>query len=129
MKGWTLSHMANSKYKEQTEAAKARRREAGAYVRKLRTEAGLTQRELSEKLNLNYYTFISQVESGAARVPPEQCLAWAAALGVDGAKFSRNLFRCYDPHMFEAVFSSAAVDTKPDFVATITKRQKGVARR
>ena len=99
--------MANSKYKEQTEAAKARRREAGAYVKKLRTEAGLTQRELSEKLNLNYYTFISQVESGAARVPPEQCLAWAVALKVDGATFSRTLLRYYDPHMFEAIFSSA----------------------
>ena len=100
--------MANSKYKEQTEAAKARRREAGAFVKKLRTDAGLTQRELSEKLNLSYYTFISQVESGAARVPPEQCLRWAAALDADGAAFSRTLFRYYDPHMFEAVFSSAA---------------------
>lgn len=96
--------MANTKYKQQGEAAAARRKEAGLYVRRLREKTELTQRELAMKLNFDYYTFISQVESGAARVPPESMELWAKVLEVPKQEFAKTLLRHYDPHMFEALY-------------------------
>ncbi len=101
-KGITVAY---TKYKENSESARERRKEAGSYVKSLRVSRDMTQRELSMKLNLDYYTFVSQVEAGAARVPPESILQWAKALGVDGSEFSKKLFALYDPYMYEAVFS------------------------
>jgi len=64
----------------------------------------ITQRALADKLKLSYYTFISQVETGTARVPPEQLVGWAKALGVDPQEFAKKLLSYYDPHMHKALF-------------------------
>jgi DNA-binding XRE family transcriptional regulator len=48
------------------------RKRAGAYLKGLRNEQKLTQTDLAKRLGLEYYTFISQVETGLVRVPPEQ---------------------------------------------------------
>ena len=64
----------------------------------------LTQRALADKLKLDYYTFISQVETGTVRVPPENIVGWAKALGVDPQEFAKKLLSCYDPHTYKALF-------------------------
>jgi transcriptional regulator with XRE-family HTH domain len=77
-------------------------------VKQLRQNAGrwLTQRELASMVGLHFYTFISQLESGRGRIPPDRYQAWAEALGVDSQEFVRELLRYYDPityrHLFEA---------------------------
>ncbi len=42
----------------------------------------LSQMELAERLDLKYYTFISQVENGFGRVPTDAMEGWARVLGV-----------------------------------------------
>jgi len=65
------------------------RKRGGRYVESLRLahDPKITQRELAEKLGLPYYTFISQVEVGASRIPPDKMASWAEALGVDLQEF------------------------------------------
>ncbi len=98
--------MAYTKYRVDKVCARKKRIEAGAYVKSLRValEPKMTQRELADKLKLAYYTFISQVETGAARVPPEDLIEWARALKVDPAEFATKLLSYYDPHTYKAIF-------------------------
>ncbi len=97
--------MAYSRYAALTEDSKSKRKEAGQYVKQCRLDADMTQRELSQKLDLDYYTFISQVEGGSARVPPEKMVQWARLMGVVPAEFAKNLLKYYDPHMYDAMFA------------------------
>ena len=50
--------------------AAALRREAGKWLKRLRESQGLSQRELARRVSIEYYTFISQIESGRGRIPP-----------------------------------------------------------
>src|SRR5690349_2049158 len=58
------------------------RRAAGDWLRKLREHRGLSQRDLARLVGADYYTFISQLEMGRGRVPPDRYKIWADALGV-----------------------------------------------
>lgn len=81
------------------------RQDAGRWLKQLREARGLTQRELASLVGLHFYTFISQLESGRGRIPPDRYQAWADALGVEAQEFVRELLRYYDPvtyrHLFE----------------------------
>ena len=98
--------MAYTKHRGDKVAARKKRIEAGAFIKSLRLahDPKLTQSALADKLKLPYYTFISQVETGTARVPPESQVAWAKALGVDPQEFAKKLLSCYDPHTYKALF-------------------------
>jgi transcriptional regulator with XRE-family HTH domain len=98
--------MAYTKYRMDKAGARKKRIEAGEYIKSLRLahDPKLTQRALADRLKLTYYTFISQVETGAARVPPESQVAWAKALEVDSQEFAKKLLSYYDPHTFKAIF-------------------------
>ena len=80
------------------------RQEAGRWLKSLREAAGLTQAELAERVNLRYYTFISQVESGLGRVPIEAQALWAKAVGADPTEFARTLLRYYEPELYRLLF-------------------------
>jgi len=84
--------------------AKHLRKQAGAWLKGLRAKAGLSQIELAAKLELKYYTFISQVENGFGRVPTESMEAWARALNTDPAEFARKLVSYYDPELHRLLF-------------------------
>lgn len=84
----------------------ALRQEAGLWLRGLREAAGLSQRELAKAINLEYYTFISQIESGRGRVPPAQIQAWAKALNVPVREFAIELMRFYDPVNHGLIFGN-----------------------
>jgi len=86
--------------------AKHLRRQAGAGLKQLRAEAGLSQIELAERLGLKYYTFISQVENGFGRVPTESMEAWARALGVEPSRFARQLLSYYDQELHRLLFEA-----------------------
>jgi transcriptional regulator with XRE-family HTH domain len=85
-------------------AAKELRRQAGTWLKELRGRAGLSQLQLAERLNLKYYTFVSQVENGFGRVPTESMEAWARALGVEPPAFARQLLSFYDPELHRLLF-------------------------
>lgn len=82
------------------------RRAGGIWLRGLRLQAGLSQRQLAERVGAEYYTFISQLENGRGRIPPERYEEWARALGVDASDFVFNLMRHYDPLTFGLLFGS-----------------------
>ncbi len=73
------------------------RREGGRWLKDLREKVGLSQRELALKVGAEYYTFISQLETGRGRIPPDRYLQWAEALELEPSVFVRDLMRYYDP--------------------------------
>jgi transcriptional regulator with XRE-family HTH domain len=87
-------------------AARLLRKQAGAWLKDLRNQAGLSQVELAERLGLKYYTFISQVENGFGRVPTDAMQGWAEALGVPPSEFARRLLAFYDPELYRLLFEA-----------------------
>ncbi|GHA18273.1 transcriptional regulator [Devosia pacifica] len=91
------------------------RREAGRWLRERREAAGLSQREIAEKVGLEYYTFISQIEAGRGRIPPDRYLSYAHALGLEARPFARTMMRFYDPVTHAILFEDAPeAETAPE---------------
>ena len=81
------------------------RKEAGQWLRELRENRSLSQRGLAELVGAGNYTFISQLEHGRGRIPPDRYLVWAGALGVEPREFVRALFYYYDPVTYDIIFA------------------------
>jgi transcriptional regulator with XRE-family HTH domain len=78
------------------------RREAGAYVRELRTLAGLTLDELADAVELRDRSLLEAVEAGTATLSFELVLRLAAILARhDPAPFVSKLVRSYNPVLWE----------------------------
>lgn len=86
------------------ENAKVLRKRAGAYLKGLREDRKLTQADLAKRVGLEYYTFISQIETGLTRLPPEHYKGFADALGVPVEELAKQLLQFYDPLTFKALF-------------------------
>ena len=86
---------------------KARRKQAGAWLRELREAAGLTQVELAARLGFKYYAFVSQVETGFSRVPTEKIEGWAQAVGAEPSQFARQLIAFYEPELHRVLYGSS----------------------
>jgi transcriptional regulator with XRE-family HTH domain len=82
------------------------RRLGGKWLKEKREHAGLSQRELAERVGAEYYTFISQLETGRGRIPPDRYQVWATALRMDAREFVRELMRFYDPVTYGILFPS-----------------------
>ena len=81
------------------------RKQGGRWLKTLRTHAGLSQRQLANVLGLEYYTFISQLENGVGRIPPERYEDWANALDVPVREFVRQMLCFYDPITYDLLFT------------------------
>ena len=82
------------------------RQEAGRWLKSLREDCGLSQRDLAKAVGTDYYTFISQLENGRGRIPPDRYNVWADALGVPPRVFVRTLMRFYDPITYQILFEN-----------------------
>jgi transcriptional regulator with XRE-family HTH domain len=80
------------------------RSKAGCWLRELREKRGLSQRELAAKVGAEYYTFVSQLETGRGRIPPDHYLVWASALEIAPREFVRSLMSFYDPVAYGILF-------------------------
>ena len=91
------------------------RREAGKWLKELRESRKLTQRQLAELVGIDYYTFVSQLEVGRGRIPPDRYERWAQALGVEPATFVQHLLKYYDPETYRLLFGEPErkVETSP----------------
>lgn len=76
----------------------------GAWLKEKREARGLSQREMAKILNLEYYTFISQIEHGRGRIPPNRYRDFAQALGIDEKVFVKHVLMSYDPVSYEILF-------------------------
>lgn len=93
----------------------------GRWLKELREKRGLSQRGLAVLVGAEYYTFISQLETGRGRIPPDHYLEWAAALDVPPAEFVRELMKYYDPVTHGILFGGIpATSTKPGETKTPT---------
>lgn len=97
--------MHGNSQRRTSEDAQSLRRLGGSWLRSSREAVGLSQRQLAERVGAEYYTFISQLESGRGRVPPERYIDWAHALEVPPKMFVQEILRYYDPSTFEILFS------------------------
>ncbi len=61
-----------------------------AMLRTMRTEAGLTQRDLAEKLRM-HNTMVHRSEIGDRRIDPVEFAAWCRACGVDPGEAIRRI--------------------------------------
>lgn len=86
------------------------RREAGRRLRDLRDVRGLSQRQLAELVGVEQYTFVSQLETGRGRIPPDKYAIWAVALGVDVREFVFMLMRYYDPVTYGILFPAVSTE-------------------
>jgi transcriptional regulator with XRE-family HTH domain len=86
------------------------RKEAGRWLKERRETCGLSQRQLADKVGAEYYTFISQVEMGRGRVPPDKYRVWSEALGLDTRDFVLALLPYYDPVTYEILFPSLELE-------------------
>ena len=80
------------------------RREGGRWLKEQREKAGLSQRQLAFKVGADYYTFISQLETGRGRIPPDRYRDWAEALGVPPRDLRAVAFAVLRSHHFRYPF-------------------------
>jgi len=80
------------------------RREGGRWLKQRRERLGLSQRQLADRVGAEYYTFISQLETGRGRIPPDRYNDWANALEMRGPVFVREMLRYYDPITYGILF-------------------------
>jgi hypothetical protein len=82
------------------------RRQGGRWLRERREAARLSQRQLAERVGVEYYTFVSQLEAGHGRISPRRYRDWAMALSLDPGDFVTELLRYYDPITYDILFQS-----------------------
>ncbi|WP_354669091.1 helix-turn-helix transcriptional regulator [Rhizobium sp. SSA_523] len=104
----------------------ALRRECGAWLKERREAAGLSQRDIAAKVGIEYYTFISQIEAGRGRVPPERYEAYAKGLNVDPREFTMTMLRYNEPIMYDLLFKdeqkAGSVQTSGPALSDLEKR-------
>ena len=76
------------------------RKAGGVWLKSCRINADLSQKQLAEKVGADYYTFISQLENGRGRIPPDRYEDWAKAFGIPADEFVIDLMSYYDPVTF-----------------------------
>ncbi|RXV59034.1 XRE family transcriptional regulator [Roseovarius sp. A46] len=90
--------------KSTPEETREHRTTLGLWLRSLREERGLSQRELADILELDYYTFISQLENGRGKIPAHRYVEWAQALGQNPRTFVKRLLSYYEPMTYSILF-------------------------
>ena len=88
------------------------RRAAGRWLRDRREGRGLSQRQLAELIGVEYYTFISQLETGRGRIPPDKYRVWAHALGMDPRDFVLALLPFYNPITYSILFANNSMGSR-----------------
>ncbi|WP_367187293.1 helix-turn-helix domain-containing protein [Rhizobium oryzicola] len=91
----------------------ALRRECGAWLKERREVADLSQRELATRVGIEFYTFISQIESGRGRVPPERYEAYALALKIPPREFAKTMMRYNEPQIYRLLFEDQPAPAEP----------------
>ncbi len=97
--------MLSKKEATATDASREARLAMGLWLKALREAQGMSQRDLATALDLDYYTFISQLENGRGRIPPARYRDWAEALKVEVRIFVMTLLSYHEPLTYEILFS------------------------
>jgi len=96
--------MNNTAHARQENETQDLRKQAGLWLRQQREKSGLSQTELAERVGVEYYSFISQIENGRGRIPSTRYAQWADALQMNRKTFVYQILRYYDPATFALLF-------------------------
>lgn len=80
------------------------RQTGGHWLKEQREQLGLSQRQLAKLVGADYYTFISQLETGRGRIPPDRYKDWARAFQMRERDFVQQVLRYYDPVTYDILF-------------------------
>lgn len=94
-----------------SETARELRRRGGQFLRQVRIDAGLTQLDIAKAIGTPYVSFISQLERGIGRPPPQSYGPYAEALGLDPVEFTTTMLRYYDPWVWKWLGGSPTLAT------------------
>ena len=89
-----------------TEESLQLRKEGGQLLKTIRQHRGLTQRDVAVALDLKYYTMIAQIESGAARIPPDHFVGYAKVLSCNPQLFIRKMMAFHDPVTYAGLWGN-----------------------
>lgn len=103
-----------------SEATRTKNRVIGERIASQRKTLGMTQRELAIKLNLPYYNFIGQLETGMATVPANLWRKLATVLMMDPIDFCLECLKVTQPDTYEALWGDLPVQV----VVTRMRRTK-----
>ena len=84
------------------------RKNGGQWLKELRERAGYTQRSFAVAVGVDYYTFISQIETGRGSVPKERYTTWASILGINPREFLREYMKFFEPISYSILFDESA---------------------
>jgi transcriptional regulator with XRE-family HTH domain len=84
------------------------KKQGGQWLKELRETAGHTQRSFAVAVGVDYYTFISQIETGRGTVPKERYATWAKHLNMEPKEFLRQYMRFFDPISYHILFGEAS---------------------
>lgn len=90
---------------------KERRKAFGQRMKRVREDLQMTQLDMANSTDQVYFTFISQVETGSAKIPTKDLPKWAKALQLDTYEFAKSYLKAVDQHLFEAMFERGNRDT------------------
>lgn len=100
--------MLHEAHKATPEESREQRAMLGTWLKGLREECGLSQRDLADILSLDYYTFISQLENGRGKIPSHRYVEWAEALNQEPRAFVKTLLSYYEPLTYKVLFEDEA---------------------
>ena len=89
--------------------ASALRKDAGAYLRSLRTKAELTQAQTAKALGYDWPSQYAAHEQGVVHLSPEHYLDFAMAVGVDPKTLVKALLRWQNPDAWAILWSTETV--------------------
>lgn len=89
------------------------RKEGGKWLKSLREQRGLSQKDLAELVDVQFHTFISQLENGRGRIPPERYESWATALDIPCHHFVERVLSFYDPMTHRILFGGRTETAEP----------------
>lgn len=81
------------------------RKLVGQKLKDMRLAVEKTQRDVANEVGFEYYTMISQIEGGKARLPPEQVADYAKSLRQPLKPFAKMLLQHYDPVTYDLIFT------------------------
>lgn len=82
------------------------RKAFGQRLKLKRESLELTQMEMAIATGQTYFTFISAVETGKAKLPTKDLPLWASALEVEVPTFARAFLQAYDLSLYEALYGN-----------------------
>lgn len=94
----------------------------GQRIAAQRKSLGMTQKALADHLGLTYYTFISQLETGQATLPPALWRDMATVLMMDPLDFAIDCLEVTQPEVYKQLFGETRTSKVYALLSTIKRR-------